>query len=76
MEPPFSWACVTCLPPRGIARRYPARVRVAVGHWGLLPGAFRAITDLTSPMLLDPQNTEHGGWGTGQPQSVEEEGAG
>lgn len=35
-------------------------VRTAMRSWGLFPGAFRVIVDLTSPMLLDPQNAEHG----------------
>lgn len=50
--------------------------RVAPLSWSLLPGAFKAIADLTSPMSLDPQKTEHGRWGASQPQSVQEEGAG
>lgn len=75
VESPFSRAVSPASCPGALPQRYPASAcsRVKLGP---VPGAFREITDLTSPMLLDPQNTEHGRWGTGQPQNVQEEGAG
>lgn len=75
VESPFSRAVSPASRPGARPQHYLASVCGCV-KLGPVPGAFREITDLTSPMLLDPQNTEHGRWGTGQPQSVQEEGAG
>lgn len=75
MEPPFFRVCVTCLLPRGIA---PALLcQCAWQRAGACsPGPSEQIADLASPMLLASRNPEHGRWGAGQPQRVQEEGAG
>lgn len=75
-EPSFSRACVTCIPLRGTALALPCQCRWQCEAGACSPEPLEQIVDLWSPMLLAPQNPEHGRWGAGQPQRVQEEGAG
>lgn len=76
MEPPFSRACVTCLLPRGSAPALPSQCRWQCEAGACSSEPLEQIVDLRSSMSLAPQNPEHGRWGAGQPQRVQEEGAG
>lgn len=76
VEPPFSRACVTGLLPRGTALALPCQCRWQREAGAYSPEPLEQIADLWSPMSLAPQNPGHGRWGAGQPQRVQEEGAG